>query len=118
VADPDRPERLAELMVALSLATDLSTGQPLEHGLRTCRMSLTVAEELGLDVGTRSCVYYFALLRFLGCTSDAAETAQLAGGDDLAFNAAMAPVLMADPGEGTRFFLRHLAEGLPARRRL
>lgn len=105
-------------MVALSLATDLSTGQPLEHGLRTCRMSLTVAEELGLDVGTRSCVYYFALLRFLGCTSDAAETAQLAGGDDLAFNAAMAPVLMADPGEGTRFFLRHLAEGLPARRRL
>ena len=82
--------RLAELTAALSLATDLGTGQPLEHGLRTCWLSLKTAEELGLDALTRSCVYYTALLRFVGCTSDAADTAVLAGGDDLAFNAAMA----------------------------
>ena len=88
-----RRDRLAELTVALSLATDLGTGQPLEHGLRTCWLSLAVAEALGLDAATRSCVYHVALLRFLGCTSDASETAALAGGDDVALNAAFAPML-------------------------
>ena len=71
VADDGPSGRLAELTVALSLATDLGTGQPMEHGLRTCWLSLAAAEALGLDAATRSCVYYVALLRFLGCTSDA-----------------------------------------------
>jgi HD-GYP domain-containing protein (c-di-GMP phosphodiesterase class II) len=109
---------LAELTVALSLATDLGTGQPMEHGLRTCLLALAVADDLGLDAVTRSSVYYVALLRFLGCTSDASETALVAGGDDLAFNATMAPMLMGRPGESTRFFMRHLAEDQPMHRRL
>ncbi len=116
--DHDRSGRLAELTIALSLATDLGTGQPMEHGLRTCWLSLAAAEALGLDTAARSAVYYTALLRFLGCTSDASETAALAGGDDVAFNGTMAPMLMAQPGESTRAFLRHLAEDLPVHRRL
>ena len=40
VADDGPSGRLAELTVALSLATDLGTGQPMEHGLRTCWLSL------------------------------------------------------------------------------
>ena len=112
------PGRLAELPIALSLATDLGTGQPMEHGLRTCWLSLAAAAELGLDAPTRSTVYYAALLRFVGCTSDASETADLAGGDDLAFNAVMAPMLMAQPGESMRYAVRHLAEDLPWSRRL
>jgi HD-GYP domain-containing protein (c-di-GMP phosphodiesterase class II) len=109
---------LAELTVALSLATDLGTGQPMEHGLRTCWLSLAAAEALGLDASKRSCVFYVALLRFVGCTSDASETAVLAGGDDLAFNAVMAPMLLAQPGEGIRYFVLHLAEGQPLHRRM
>ena len=109
--------RLAELTIALSLATDLGTGQPMEQGLRTCWLSLAVSDALGMDAAARSCVFYVALLRFLGCTSDASETAVLAGGDEVAFNAAMAPILMAAPGEAMRHFIRHLAEDLPARRR-
>jgi len=108
---------MAELTIALSLATDLGTGQPMEHGLRTCLLSLSAAEHLGLDGGRRSCVYYTALLRFLGCTSDAADTAELAGGDDLAFNATFAPALLAGAGESMRFFVRHLAEDQPWHRR-
>jgi HD-GYP domain-containing protein (c-di-GMP phosphodiesterase class II) len=104
--------------MALSLASDLGTGQPVEHGLRTCWLSLAVAEALGVDEATRSCVYYVALLRFTGCTSDASETAVLAGGDDVAFNARMAPMLAASSGEGMRFFVRHLAEDLPLNRRV
>ena len=60
------PDRLADVTVALSLATDLGTGQPMEHGLRTCWLSLRTAEALGLDSPTRSCVYHTALLRFIG----------------------------------------------------
>ena len=105
--------RLAELAIALSLATDLGTGQPLEHGLRTCWLSLKAAEALGLDGSTRSCVYHVALLRFLGCTSDASTTAVLAGGDDVALNAMFAPMLNAEPGESLRFLVRHLGEDLP-----
>lgn len=97
---------------------EFHTGQPLEHGLRTCWLSLKTAEEMGLDAPTRSCVYYTALLRPVGCTSDATDTAVLAGGDDLAFNAAMAPMLMSQPGEGMRYFVRHLAEELPVPRRI
>ena len=110
--------RVAELTIALSLASDLGTGQPVEHGLRTCWLSLAVADALGLDQATRSCVYYVALLRFVGCTSDASEMAALAGGDDVAFNARMAPMLAARSGEGMRFFVRHLAEELPLHRRV
>ena len=36
--------RLAELTAALSLATDLGMGQPLEHGLRTAIIAVRLAE--------------------------------------------------------------------------
>ena len=117
MVDKAAPGRLAELTIALSLASDLGTGQPMEHGLRTTWLSLAVADALGLDVATRSAVYYVALLRFIGCTSDASETAALAGGDDVAFNAVMAPMLAAQRGESMRHFMRHLAEDLPLHRR-
>lgn len=41
--------RLAEVIAALSLATDLGIGQPMEHVLRSCRISLRQADELALD---------------------------------------------------------------------
>ncbi len=118
VAGPEPLGRVADLTIGLSLASDLGTGQPMEHGLRTCWLSLAVADALGLDAASRSCVYYVALLRFVGCTSDASETAALAGGDDVALNAAMAPMLLAKRAESTRYFLRHLAEDLPFHERV
>lgn len=48
------PGRLAELTIALSLATDPGAGQPLGPGLRTCSLSLSVAEALGLEASDRS----------------------------------------------------------------
>lgn len=105
--------RLAELAIALSLASDLGTGQPLEHGLRTCLLSLSAGRALGLDGPQLSSVFHVALLRFIGCTSDASEIAVAAGGDDVALNATMAPMLTASPADGLRFVVRHLGEGLP-----
>jgi hypothetical protein len=105
-------------MAALSLATDVGTGQPLEHALRTCLLALQAGEASGLSAMDRSTVLYATLLRFLGCTSDASETAALAGGDEIAFNAAMAPVVMANDREAVPHLVRHLGEGLPLARRL
>ena len=41
------PLRLAELLASVSLATDLGTGQPLGHALRTCVIATRLAGELG-----------------------------------------------------------------------
>ena len=85
--------RLAELMAALSLATDLGMGQPMEQALRTSLIATELAARMGLDSDEISEVMYVALLRFLGCTADAHEFAEMVGGDDIAVRAAIAPVL-------------------------
>ena len=54
---PARRVRLAELVASLSLATDLGTGQPMEHALRTCWLSLSTAEALGTCPSELSTVY-------------------------------------------------------------
>jgi hypothetical protein len=51
------PLRTAEVVAALSLATDLGTGQPMGHALRVCLLSLALAGEMGLDVHERRDVY-------------------------------------------------------------
>jgi HD-GYP domain-containing protein (c-di-GMP phosphodiesterase class II) len=75
--------RLAELVAALSLGVDLGFGQPMEHVLRQCVISLRTAERLGLGDQDRLVVYYAALLVNVGCHSDAHEQAKWFG-DDIA----------------------------------
>lgn len=104
-------------MAALSLATDAGTGQPFEHAVRTSVLAVRAAAALGLPPEEQSAVVCTTLLRFLGCTADASETAVLAGGDEIAFNAVMAPVVMADDREAVPRLLRHLGEDLPLVRR-
>lgn len=106
--------RLTELLASLSLATDLGTGQPLGHGLRTCLLAvrLTQAMDHGPDV-VRS-VQQVSLLRFLGCTADSAEVARLAGGDDLTFNVEMAPALNGREVESLPRLFKAVGPGRPA----
>ena len=110
--------RLAELTIALSLATDLGTGQPLEHGLRTCWSAVAAARAMGLDPQERSCVYHVALLRFLGCTVDASATAALVGGDEIRFNGRLAPAVMANPAEAMRYVVTRVGDDLRLPRRV
>jgi len=110
--------RLAELCAATSLVTDVVTGQPAEHGLRTCLVAMRLAEALGMDDAVRDELFYVSLLRFLGCTADAHQVAALAGGDDMAFLAGMAPVAMGSPREELGRMIRLVAAGEPLPRRL
>ena len=103
--------RLAELIAAISLATDLGTGQPMEHALRSCYLATSVARELGLPAQDVFDTYYVSLLRFVGCTAEASADAEFNAGDDIALYAGLAPSFMGRPSEAIAWMLRHLAEG-------
>ncbi len=57
--------RLAELMAALSLATDLGMGQPMEFALSSCILAVRLAEKCGYSEEALREVYYQALLRYI-----------------------------------------------------
>ncbi len=76
--------RLAEVMSALSIATDLGMGQPMEFALRGCVVSMRLADALGLSDADLHAVYYFSLLRYIGCNADMHFVSAILG-DELAF---------------------------------
>jgi hypothetical protein len=65
----------AEVIAALSLATDLGVGQPMGHALRSCLLAVQPGSSLGLDAADPRAVYYVALLQRVGCTADAFDLA-------------------------------------------
>lgn len=110
--------RLAELCAATSLITDMGTGQPDAHGLRTCLVAMRLADGLSLESGVRGELFYVSLLRFLGCTADAHQVAAMAGGDEMRFLSGMAPVTMGSPREEIRQMIGLVAEGQRVPQRL
>lgn len=83
--------RLAEVIAALSLATDLGMGQPLEYALQVCIVSLRLGEALGFGESELREIYYLALLRHIGCNAETYTMAALFG-DELAIRADFASV--------------------------
>ncbi|MEP6766650.1 MAG: HD domain-containing phosphohydrolase [Gemmatimonadaceae bacterium] len=74
--------RLAEVLSALTYALDLTDGQRPGHTLRTCIIAMRLGRELELDAETLSALFYAALLKDSGCSSNAARMAALFGSDD------------------------------------
>ena len=98
-----------EVLAALSLATDLGTDQPLEHGLRTCVLCARLAAAAGCDEEERGDAYYLGLLHSVGCTSEAHE-ASLAFGDDLRLRSDFGEIDTGRPQELMAFLWRRTAE--------
>jgi putative nucleotidyltransferase with HDIG domain len=73
---------LSEVAGALSYALDLTEGEPPGHALRSCMIGMRLAQELGLDAGTRSDLFYALLLKDAGCSANSARMAALFGADD------------------------------------
>jgi hypothetical protein len=109
--------RLAEHVAALSLATDLGMGQPLEQALRYCLVALELGRRLGCDAAALSDIYYLALLEHLGCTANAPEIALFNGGDELAFRSWAIVMTHASAPESFLEIARHVGEGRPPARR-
>src|SRR6476659_7305560 len=106
----EQPIRAAELVAALSIATDLGTGQPLEHAVRTAVLSVRLGELAGASVEELADTYYVALLHASGCTSNGHEAAQLYG-DDIAHRAAFFLIDTTNPAEVLAFYRAHVGAG-------
>jgi HD-GYP domain-containing protein (c-di-GMP phosphodiesterase class II) len=106
--------RAAELVAALSLATDLGLGVQLEHGLHSTRTAMRLCERLGVDSEVASQTYYACLLFHIGCTVDADIAAETFG-DDAALRTHFYPVMFGSRSEMMAGVLRALASpGSPA----
>jgi len=109
----ERPIRAAELVGALSLATDLGTGQPLEHALRTAVLAVHLGELAGASAEELSDTYYVALLHASGCTSNSHEATQFFG-EDIMHRAAFFLIDPADPEQVLAFYRTHVGPGRPS----
>jgi HD-GYP domain-containing protein (c-di-GMP phosphodiesterase class II) len=117
MAKPEGELRLAELIAALSLATDLGMGQPMEKAIRSCLIALGLGRRLDCDQSTLSDIYYLALLEHIGCTSHASEWAAYTGGDEIAMRTHAVTFANSPMSEVMAAFIRHVGEGLPLRQR-
>jgi HD-GYP domain-containing protein (c-di-GMP phosphodiesterase class II) len=77
------PIRVSEVISALSYALGMTEGQPFGHSLRSCVFTMHIAEEIGLSRQAKSDLYYAALLKDAGCSSNASRLFQILGTDDI-----------------------------------
>ena len=109
-AGDQQSTRLAEVVACLCLATDLATGQPLEHGLRRALLAVWLGEYLGLRAEELSNAYYVALLGTVGCTIEGAAFAEFFK-DDIRLGEQIVLVDKTRPLDVTAFFLIRAGEG-------
>ena len=108
----EAPVRAAEVIGAMSIATDLGTGQPLEHALRTAILAVRLGELAELSPPELVDAYYISLLHSFGCTSDATEQTELFG-DDIEPRAKFALVDGGNPEEVGAFLKDVVGQGRP-----
>jgi HD-GYP domain-containing protein (c-di-GMP phosphodiesterase class II) len=106
--------RLAEIVASLALAAEAAAGVPEETSSRAAIAAVAIAEALGLSLAERSEAFYAALLRYIGCTSYAHETAWLGSGDDIGLLAALGPIDAANPAELARAVFGRAGRGTGA----
>jgi HD-GYP domain-containing protein (c-di-GMP phosphodiesterase class II) len=88
--------RLAEVVAALCLATDLGMGFPFEHGLEATLMTMRLTELLDVDSDVAAQTFYASLLMYVGCTTDAEESSRIFPGG---LTEHLAPVEHGSAGE-------------------
>jgi HD-GYP domain-containing protein (c-di-GMP phosphodiesterase class II) len=88
---PEEQLRLADLLGALSLTTDLAMGSPPEKAIRACVVATEAARHLGVAETEVADVYYTTLLKHLGCTATAHEETIFFGPDEHAIRRVAEP---------------------------
>lgn len=73
---------LSAVLTGLSAALDITEGHPRGHAARTCLISMRLAEALQLTPDESSDLFYAALLKDAGCSSNAARVFEMFGGPD------------------------------------
>jgi HD-GYP domain-containing protein (c-di-GMP phosphodiesterase class II) len=97
----------AEVVAALSLATDVAMGQPLESGLQICVLARALAQRAGLDDAECARVHYVAQLRHVGCTAENDTFGALVG-EEHVFRHGAAAIEINNPRVMFAYTMRHL----------
>jgi HD-GYP domain-containing protein (c-di-GMP phosphodiesterase class II) len=106
---PPEQLRVAEVIGALCLATDLGVGLPFEHGLQSTLVAMRLAERVGVDRATAEQAYFGCLLFYAGCTADADMQAALFA--EGALVQLWSPVMFGSARQNAGGVLRALAAG-------
>jgi len=77
------PIRIAGVVAALSVTSDLARGHPPGEAMRACLLATELGRRAGLDEPRHCDVYYTALMRYAGCAATSHEMAAALGGDDV-----------------------------------
>ena len=101
--------RLAELLAAVSLATDLAHDVAAESALRDALLAVELARLMGWTGADVSDAYYLALLYHIGCTGAVAAQSRLGAGDDVTVRRWMSEADYADRPELMRIAVSRLA---------
>jgi len=103
----------AELIAALSLATDLAMGFDFEHGLRSTLVAARLAERLGVDRETAAQTYHACLLQQVGVTADLHVRAEILGDTRAAIKNHLMPVWYGEPRKMLVALARAVAPDAP-----
>lgn len=101
--------RLAEVVAALSLATDLGMGQPFEFALSSCVLAVRLGEAFRLSEEALREIYYQALLRYIGCNVETHLLSALVG-DEMALRADFAKIDNGNPIEVITLMVRAMRQ--------
>lgn len=75
--------RTADVLGALSTASDLALGMSEGHAARSCYLGMAIADQLSLSPPEKATVYYSELLMDAGCTAWAGYVASAIMGDEI-----------------------------------
>ena len=101
----------SEILAALSHALDLVEGQPEGHAVRTCLLASKIAERLELPESARNDLYFAALLKDSGCSSNSARIHKIFGGDELLIKQGVKVIDWSSQIESVKYALRATERG-------
>jgi HD-GYP domain-containing protein (c-di-GMP phosphodiesterase class II) len=106
--------RLAELMAALSQATDIGLGMAPEHAQRSALVAVALADAAGLGQDEARQAFYLTMLKTIGCTGDEDNTQRVFGEDAGTWVAHLGG---ASQAEALRALVANVGRSQPALRR-
>jgi len=108
-----QPIRMAEVLAAFSLATDLGAGKPMGHAMRACYLGMQIAGRLRLTTEAQAELYYSFLLMHSGCTVLSLGLAPAIQGDELAAIGDITLIDDTDPLEVLAWMKRNVSPDAP-----
>jgi HD-GYP domain-containing protein (c-di-GMP phosphodiesterase class II) len=105
--------RMAEVLGAISLATDLGMAQPMGHVLRACYIALRIGRELKFGDADQAILCYSTLLMHSGCPASSSLMATLVHTDEMDATRAVNRRAYGNPLEEIEALAQHVAPDVP-----